>query len=84
MGTYHADGYSAHVEGHLIVRGKRYRVAKTNDRTFVLADPCELEPGAEGEIVVTIDGEAFSRLIVLPGGVTSSEPFVPYRVAAPF
>jgi hypothetical protein len=84
MGRYHADGYSASVEGCLIVGDQRFRLAKSNDRSFALAESCELPPGAEGELIVTIDGNSISRLVVLPNGVVLGQVTVDYTVAAPF
>ncbi len=84
MGRQYADGYSASVEGFLVVRGQRYRLAKTNNLSFTLADDCELPPGSEGELIVTVDGNSFSRTISLPCGIVLGQTTVDYTVAAPF
>jgi len=84
MGIHHRDGYSASVEGFFVVEQTRYRLAKTNHSAFVLAEPCELAPGTEGELLVIIDGNANSRLVKLPDGVTRGQSVVSYLVAAPF
>ncbi len=84
MGRYHADGYSADVEGYFVVGDRRYRLAKTNDIRFVLAEPCELPPGIEGELLIIIDGNASSRMVTLPTGVAQGQIAVEYTVAAPF
>jgi hypothetical protein len=84
MGTYHEYGYSAEVEGFFVIRGSRVRLAKTNGCTFVLAESCELPPGAEGELLTVVDGKANSRRVVLPDGVLSGQTLVKYLVAAPF
>lgn len=85
MGVYHENGYSADVEGFLVVRGgPRVRLAKTNGATFTLAEPCELSPGTLGELVVIVDGKKSSRLVTLPGGVSFGQTLVRYAVAAPF
>lgn len=84
MGTYHEYGYSADVEGFFVIRGERVRLAKTNGRTFVLAEPCELPPGAEGDLLTIVDGESNSRRVVLPEGVCQGQTVVKYLVAAPF
>ena len=84
MGTQHEHGYSAEVEGFLVIRGERVRVAKSNDRAFVLAEACELPPGTVGELLLIVDGKPDSRLITLPGGICKGQTLVPYQVAAPF
>ena len=84
MGIQHEHGYSADVEGFLVIRGERVRLAKSNDRAFVLAETCELPPGTVGELLVIVDGESDSRLITLPGGVCKDQTIVGYQVAAPF
>jgi hypothetical protein len=84
MGIYHENGYSADVEGFFVIRGNRVRLAKTNGYTFVLAESCELPPGAEGELLTVVDGNSNSRRVVLPDGVLRGQTLVKYEVAAPF
>ena len=84
MGTFHKDGYSADVAGFFVFGGERFRLAKTNGRRFVVADPCELSPGAEGDLITIVDGIEDSRRVVLPEGVCRGQTIVEYVVAAPF
>jgi hypothetical protein len=84
MGMHHADGYSATVQGFLVVDGRRIRVAKTNEALITLADRCELPPGTEGELIVTVDGNSFSQTIRLPSGMSLDQSTTDYTVAAPF
>ena len=84
MGRQYEDGYSADVEGFLVVGSSRFRLAKTNGCTLVLAESCELAPGTAGEIVLVIDGNASSRLVVLPDGVPKGQNVASYTVTAPF
>jgi hypothetical protein len=77
-------GYSATVEGYFVFRGERIRLAKTNGRTFVFAQPCELAPGTTGELLVIVDGKQDSKLVVLPNGVASGQPVAEYEVVVPF
>lgn len=84
MGIQHEHGYSADVEGFLVVRDERMRLAKSNDRAFVLAEACELPPGTVGELLIIVDGKSDSRLISLPFGVCKGQTLVSYQVAAPF
>ncbi len=85
MGVHHENGYSADVEGFLVVRGgPRIRLAKTNGDTLTLAESCELAPGTLGELLVIVDGKKNSRLVVLPRGVSMGQSLVRYTVAAPF
>jgi hypothetical protein len=82
MGIHHKDGYSADVEGYFVVGSSRYRVAKTNAQTFVLADLCELPPGACGELLIIVDGSASSDSIDLPDGICHGQRVVPYKVSS--
>ncbi len=84
MGIYHEDGYSSDVRGFLVVGGRRLRLAKTNGRTFVLSESCELPPGTEGELLVILDGHERSRFVKLPEGVKKDDTSVIYEVVAPF
>ena len=84
MGTYHEDGYSSEVRGFLVVRDRRFRLAKTNGKNFVLSEECELPPGTEGELLIILDGREDSRRIKLPGGVSAGDLSTSYEVLAPF
>lgn len=84
MGVHHEDGYSASVEGYFVVGEQRLRLAKTNGRSFVLAESCALPPETRGELVVIVDGEENRRLVELPDGAVDGQTVVPYTVAAPF
>ncbi len=84
MGRYHADGYSASVEGFLVIGDRQIRVAKTNEAFITLAERCELPAGTEGELIVTVDGDSFSQTIRLPSGITVGQSTTAYTVAAPF
>ncbi|MCA9247540.1 MAG: hypothetical protein KDA42_10505 [Planctomycetales bacterium] len=85
MGIGHRDGYSASVEGFLYFeRRPAVRLAKTNAHTLVLADRCELPPGAEGDLVIVVDGEETSRRVMLPEGIELGQRTANYITAAPF
>jgi hypothetical protein len=84
MGIHHKDGYSAHIEGFLVVGNERFRVAKSNGCTFALADTCELPPNTEVELLVVVDGNASSRIVMLPDGVLHGQSVVKYKVCVPF
>jgi hypothetical protein len=84
MGIHHETGYSADVEGFFVVNGERVRIAKSNGSTFVLAEPCELPPNTEGDLLTIIDGNRDSRRIELPYGVIAGQTTVDYRELAPF
>ena len=78
------NGYSAHIEGYLVVGNLRFRLALTNGVNFLLAEDCELEPGTNAELLVIIDGEADTRRIELPDGVALGQRRVRYQEAIPF
>jgi hypothetical protein len=85
MGIHRENGgYSASVEGLLIVGSDILRLAKTNGRTLVLAEPRELAPKTCGELRITVDGEVHSRRVVLPSGSTAEQTLIEYDVIAPF
>lgn len=83
MGVRHKDGYSADVRGYFVVNSRRFRVAKSNGSTFVLAEPCELPPQTEGDLLVIIDDQARSRRVKIDG-VAPGQSIVRYTVTAPF
>ena len=78
MGTQYRPGYSATVEGFLVVGDERFRLGKTNDRTLTLADPCELAPGTIAEILIIVDGDPSSRMVEIPGGIFAGQCVVEY------
>jgi hypothetical protein len=82
MGIVRENGYSAKVEGFFAWNGKRFRLAKSNGATFVLAEPCELPPGAQGELQIIVDGNQGSRLVTLPDGARFGQTLVNYKVTA--
>ncbi len=84
MGTHREDGgYSASVDGFLVIEGQRIRLAKTNGYSFVLAEPCELAPDTEGDMQIIVDGAADSTRIALPQGTRAGQTVVEYKVVAP-
>lgn len=84
MGISRENGYSASVEGFLVVGDVRYRLAKTNGETFTLAESCEVAPLTEAEMLIIVDGDADSQRIVLPDGIAQGQTCVAYQRAVPF
>jgi hypothetical protein len=84
MGMQRENGYSATVEGFFVLNGKRLRVAKTNGRTLVLAEPSEFAPGTAGELLIIVDGHEDSRRVMLPDGAVGGQTLINYEVVAPF
>jgi hypothetical protein len=84
MGMQREGGYSATVEGYLIVDNRRIPLARTNGSTFVLAEECILTPGTTGELLVVVDNDPNSRQVRLPEGVARGQTVVAYDVEAPF
>jgi hypothetical protein len=80
MGIHHRDGYSATVEGFLVVGESRVRVAKSNECKFALAESCELAPGTPADLMVTVDGSTHTRRILLPQGIARGQVVVEYEV----
>jgi hypothetical protein len=84
MGIHREGGYSASIEAYLRVGEQRISVAKTGHDEVVVAEPCELPPGCEAELVVIVDGTKYSRTIVLDGGIARGESSARYSEAVPF
>lgn len=85
MGIVREDGYSASVEGFLVIdESTRLRLAKTNGFSLLLAEPCELPAGTEADLLIIIDGTSDSKRVVLPEGATADNPEVKYLAAVPF
>ena len=84
MGVYRQNGYSADVEAFFVVGDERFRLAKSNACTFVLAESCELPPDTEGDLLTIIDGQRDSRRVVIPDGVVKGQTAVGYTVLVPF
>jgi hypothetical protein len=84
MGIHHEDGYSASVEGFFVIEQQRIRLAKTNGCTFVVAQPCQVPAGTEGEMLVIVDGNEHSRRVRLPDGIIAGQTLVKYEVSVPF
>ncbi len=83
MGRHYPGGYSAHVEGFLIVGGRRTRLAKTNGYEITLAKACEargwLPAGTEAELLSIIDGHEWTRRVTLPDGIAAGQTVVGYK-----
>lgn len=84
MGITRENGYSATIEGFLVVGNRSYRLAKTNGDYFVLADDCELPAHTLGDLLIIIDGEPDSKQIEIVDGVAPGERYVRYADPVPF
>jgi len=84
MGIQRENGYSATVEAFLVVADQHIRLAKTGPDEITLVEPCELPPGAEGELVIIVDGHSDSQTVVLDDGAIRGRQEVRYSVAVPF
>jgi hypothetical protein len=84
MGTFHKDGYSASLEIFFVHAGQRFKIAKTSRDTLTFAEPCELPPGIEGTLSITVDGCESTRLVVLDDGVLNGNQLARYSTVAPF
>jgi hypothetical protein len=84
MGTFHKDGYSASLEIFFVLAGQRFKIAKTSRDTLTFSHPCDLPPGTEGTLSITVDGCESTRLIVLDDGVLRGDQSARYSTATPF
>ncbi len=84
MGIQRENGYSAFVEAFLVVGDQRIRIAKTGAGTVTLAEPCELAPGTQGRLIVSVDGNEDAQSVVLDDGAIRDRHLVRYSMAAPF
>ena len=78
MGVYREDGYSASVEGFLVFDCTKYRLAKTNGETFVLAESCRIPPRSAAILLVIVDGDEKEDRIFLPNGIACGDRVVKY------
>jgi hypothetical protein len=81
MGIERKDGgYSATVEGFLVVNGYRVRLAKTNARAVTFAESCQpLPPGTSGELLIIVDGNESRTQVTLPEGVVPGQALAAYE-----
>jgi len=79
MGIHREGGYSATVEGFLLVGDSRFRLAKTNHEKFILSEPCELPPGTEAAFEIIVDGDVDTTRITLPDGIVLGQGYVRYE-----
>ncbi|HTU25433.1 MAG TPA: hypothetical protein VMF30_08555 [Pirellulales bacterium] len=84
MGVYREDGYSASVSGYLLVGSRTIQLAKTNGRTLVVAEQCDLAAGTVGQLLITVDGKSDCLSVELPDGIVAGQTTVRYSVIAPF
>ena len=73
-----ANGYSSDLEGFLHVGSARWAIRELGPDYCVLRSPAPTPP-SDGEIVLTIDGEASRIPVVLPEGIDAAEARVTYR-----
>lgn len=79
MGKRWSDGgYSSEVECHIQVADKALRIAQIGPKSFILRDGCELPPGTEGTIVITVDGDERKIHAFLQNGVARGVNEVEY------
>jgi hypothetical protein len=82
MGIARKDGYSATVEGFFVYNGTRVRLAKTDHETVYFAEPCELPPGIQGELLFIVDGSESRKPVRLPEGTVADQSFASYETVA--
>lgn len=64
------QGYSAKVDIRLYVNGLDLDVAQVSHRFLILREPCEVLPGTDGRVVVTIDGHQQVYPVFFHEGIT--------------
>jgi hypothetical protein len=74
MGQRWLDGYSAHVEIYVLIRGKRYDIAQIGGSSFILRGSPDIAPDTSATLVVKVDGEEERQEIVICGNVRHEEP----------
>jgi hypothetical protein len=63
------ERYSSIVTISLRVSGLEFEVAQLTDQHVYLRQPIDVEPG-DGEVVITVDGDAMYKSVFLPLGVS--------------
>jgi hypothetical protein len=78
MGQHWLDGYSAHVEIHLLLDGKQIDIAQIGHGSFILRSPQSIPPGTEATLVIKIDGREEVEQVFLAEGATNRGEPVPF------
>ncbi|HUE70155.1 MAG TPA: hypothetical protein VMP01_04630 [Pirellulaceae bacterium] len=71
--------HSATVDLRLRVNGRILDVGQVGHKFLILAEPCELPPGTEGELIVTVDGKETVQRVILHDGARSDSAMVGFR-----
>ena len=86
MGNHWKDGgYSSDVTIYLCADGKRLRVAQVGPSRLILRDRCDIYPGTQAVICISVDGHEERHEVTLDEGcvvesdvVKFSEGLVPF------
>ena len=63
----------------LRVNGRILDVGQVGHKFLILTEPCELPPGTEGELVVTVDGKETERRVILYDGARTDSGVVGFQ-----
>ena len=64
----------------LRVNGRILDVGQVGHKFLVLAEPCDVPPGTEGELVVTVDDKETVQRVVLYDGIRHAATVVPFSL----
>ncbi|HTU24804.1 MAG TPA: hypothetical protein VMF30_05375 [Pirellulales bacterium] len=79
MGKQWKDGYSASVDLYLMIGDQHFGVGEVGPDALVLdRNDTAIPPGAQGDLVIVIDGEKTSQTIILPHGAPIGADEVAY------
>jgi hypothetical protein len=71
--------YSATVDLRLRVNGRILDVGQVGHKFLILAEPCEVPPGTEADLIVTVDGKETVQRVELHEGITRHSNLVSFR-----
>jgi hypothetical protein len=78
MSIAESKEYSVNIAGRLVVDGKILAIGQICGRHLVVIDDCDLPPGTEAQLIVTVDGREKVSHILLPHGLTSQMDYAEF------
>jgi len=72
------EGYSAKVEIHLHVDGRKLRVARIRGGLLELRDKCDIPPTSNAAVVISVDGHEDVLPVVLNSGIDGRSELVEF------
>lgn len=71
-------GYSSEVDAYVLLGDKKLQIAQIGPKSFILRDHCDISPGTEGTIVISVDGRERKIHAILQNGAVNGFQEVQY------